>query len=521
MTASRAAAHDRPVIHVGRMLTEGARLHPQRPALVDGLTGASTTYADLDRLAASFAGHLTRHVAPGDRVVLCADSSIPSVAAFFALVHAGAVVVPVPTAASASELAFRAEHAGARLVLVDGHTALLAERTAVPVLRLEELPTAGEPLRLVGAPEGRAIVLYTSGTTGSSKGAVIGHASLVAHTSALVHHTLLLEAADVVLGVLPLAHSYGIRMAVLAPFFAGARTVVVGRAALGGRFDAERTLALAADHGVTWLPGVPTMFSAWGRCGGDPWPALRWALSAGAPLSAAVRERAERRLGAPVREGYGLTEATFTAIDAPGSAVPSVPGSVGRPVWGVEVRVVDPDDRTSAPLAPGLRGEVQVRGQNVMAGYLDDPASTAAAFDAGWLRTGDLGILDDEGRLTLVDRIKDLILRGAVNVVPAQVEAALARLPGVLEVAVVGRPDEHLGEEVVAVVVTGPAFDTDAFAAAAFEALGSAHAPRELCRVDQLPLGPSGKVLRRRLRDRLERGALVAERLRPVRSPAG
>ena len=487
------------------MLSEGARLHPERPALVDGLTGEVTAYGALDARAAAYGTALA--LTPGDRVVLCAESSVAAVAAFFGIVHAGGVVVPVPTAASARELAFRAEHAGAVRVLVDEHTAPLAARTSVPVTDLADLDPAATPLRLVAEPQGRAMILYTSGTTGSSKGAVIRHDSLVAHTSALVHHTLDLHADDVVLGVLPLAHSYGIRMAVLVPFFAGARTVVVARAGLGGRFDAERTLAIAADHGVTWLPGVPTMFSAWGRAAGEPWPALRWALSAGAPLAPAIRERAESRLGAPVREGYGLTEATFTAIDAP-TRDASVPGTVGRPVWGVEVRVVDP---SGAALPAGAEGEVEVRGQNVMAGYLDDPEATAAATHAGWLRTGDLGVLDDTGRLFIVDRLKDLVLRGGVNVVPAEVEAILARAPGVLAVAAVGRPDPHLGEELVAVVVASDGFDPAALHRFAREELGAAKAPRELVVVPELPVGASGKVLRRALRD-----AIAAGELRPV-----
>lgn len=502
--------HPRVVsLHVGRLLTENARRHGDRAALVDGASGAVTSYAALDGRAASMAGAIAKRVAPGDRVLLCAESSVDAVAAFFAIAHAGAVAVPVPTAAPAKELAFRMEHSGARLALVDEHTAPLAEAIA-PVLQLTEL--SGSARRLTEAPEGAAMILYTSGTTGSPKGALIQHDSLVAHTGALVHHTLGLGAEDVVLGVLPLAHSYGIRMAILAPFYAGARTVFVARHATGGRFDPERTLAAAAANGVSWLPGVPTMFSAWGRTAGAPWGELRWALSAGAPLAAPVRERAEARLGAPVREGYGLTEATFTAIDAPASGE-SAPGSVGPPVWGVEVRIVAAGEAVHATALPsGEEGEVQVCGQNVMAGYLDDPDATRAAFDRGWLRTGDLGVLDEAGRLRIVDRIKDLILRGGVNVVPAEVEEAVARFAGIREVAVVGRPDERVGEEIVAVVACD-AIDREALAAHLLEELGHAKRPRELVCVHALPTGASGKVLRRALRDRLVAGELVPERL--------
>jgi len=221
--------------------------------------------------------------------------------------------------------------------------------------------------------------------------------------------------------------------------------------------------------------------------------ALRWVLSAGAPLADALCRRAEARLGCEVRQGYGLTEASFSTIDAP--PAPRTIGSVGRPVAGVEVRIA-------------ADGEVEVRGPHVMAGYLD---GTPAPVDAGgWLRTGDLGRLDDDGRLWIVDRKKDLIIRGGNNVYPAEVEDVLATHPDVAEVAVVGRPDDYFGEEIVAVVVAraGHAPTADELAAFARARLPAVKQPRELAFVDALPLGPSGKVLKRALRQQLADGTL-------------
>ncbi|MEM1417190.1 MAG: AMP-binding protein [Myxococcota bacterium] len=497
-------------LHVGALLRQPALRTPDTTALVDADRGERHSYAALDAAARRAGAALVRAgVRPGDRVALVAANGPAFVAAWFGVLYAGAAVVPVPILSAPPELAFRLTHARCVALVHDAGCADLA----ADALRLVEGPlrtfdasalagTGPALATLVDPPADLAMVLYTSGTTGKAKGAAIGHGSLVAHTAGLVQHVLGLRAVDAVLGVLPLTHSYGIRMAVLAPFYAG------GRVVLAGRFDAAESLRVAADEGVAWLPGVPTMFRRWAEVPGVPWPDLRWCLSAGAPLPAAIRERAEARLGASVRQGYGLTEATFSCIDAPPAE--AAPATSGRPVWGVEVRLAgDP------PL--GASGEVLVRGQNLMLGYLDDPEGTAAVMDEGWLRTGDVGVFDAAGRLRIVDRLKDLILRGGANVYPSEVEDALQHHPGVRALAVVGRPDPDLGEEVVAVVVPrgrpGPGFaaELDAFARAR---LARNKVPRELALVDALPLGPSGKVLKRALREGLARGELTSTPLR-------
>jgi long-chain acyl-CoA synthetase len=227
-------------------------------------------------------------------------------------------------------------------------------------------------------------------------------------------------------------------------------------------------------------------------------------LSAGAPLPDALCRRAEARLGCVVRQGYGLTEASFSTIDAPPS--PRAVGCVGRPVAGVQLRIASD-------------GEIQVRGPHVMLGYVDDEDATTAAFADGWLRTGDVGRLDDDGRLWIVDRAKDLIIRGGNNVYPSEVEAALAAHPAVAEVAVVGRPDDYFGEEVVAIVVTraGAATTAEELAAFAHVRVAATKVPREYVFVASLPLGPSNKVLKRELRRQLVDGTLAP--VRPRRIP--
>jgi long-chain acyl-CoA synthetase len=412
---------------------------------------------------------------------------------------------------TAHEIAFRLQHAGCKTLLADAARSVVAHESkaragsGVDVLLVEDAIANAkrETSPRDVSREDLAMLLYTSGTTGAAKGVCITHGSLDAHTKALVTETLRLSADDRILGTLPLTHSYGIRMTLLVPFCAGASTVFVPR------FSPTRTLDLCTEHRITWLPGVPTMFIAWANEHTRPKPpSLRWCMSAGAPLAEDVRLRAEERLGAPVRQGYGLTEATFTAINAPPDV--AVAGSSGRPVGGVQVRIADD---FGEELPPGVHGEVLIRGQNVMAGYLDDKLATAHVMRGDWLHTGDIGFVDDDGRLTIADRSKDLILRGGASIYPSEVENVLAQHPGVRDVAVVGQPDDYYGEEVVAVIVRGAEVTAVALDQWVREQLSSYKAPRRYAFVAELPQGTSGKTLKRRIRDQLVSGQIRAERL--------
>jgi long-chain acyl-CoA synthetase len=507
-------------VQVGQILRQAARLAPDAIAVVDlGQPGAARrefSFAQLERMAACVAAQLiAAGVQPGDRVALLAENHAELVAVWFGVVYAGAAVVPLHVLSAAPELAERLRHAEARLVVHDAARTELVQHAfqaadpplpGVRALALDAIDFEApqrQAYAVATEPDDTALVLYTSGSTGKPKGAAISHASLLLHTAVLVQHALELTPEARVLCTLPLSHSYGCRLAMLAPFYARACVVVVPR------FDAQRTLDVIRDEAVTWLPAVPTMFAAWGQLtAAAPIPSLRWALCAGAPLGLEVARRAEARLGVEVRQGYGMTEATFAAINAPPDL--RVLGSVGRPVWGVELRVVDEQGRD---LQPGQSGELLVRGHNVMTRYLFDVEATHEIAGDGWLHTGDVGRFDDQGRLSIVDRIKDLIIRGGYNVYPSELESVLGSHPGVQDVAVIGRPDEFYGEEVVAVVVSRAAPpDVAALHAFVAERLSRTKLPREYAFVAALPVGPSGKVHKGTLREWLALGRIDCQR---------
>ncbi len=520
---------------VGALLATAAARWGERVFVVADDGRAWTFAAMYDWARGGALALRARGVAPGDRVALMARNSAEFVAAWFGCALAGATVVPIPTVSAPPEVAHRLAHARCRLAIVDDDFASLARAGGVAVLATGAWPPAAVAIAAAAADRPNAasrheaadtelpdeaadtelpdeaadaelpdeaadaelpdvdaaaagLILYTSGTTGVAKAAAFSHASLAAH-ACNVAATVGLDATDVILGALPLTHSFGCRMVLLLATVTGARIELLSR------FDGPRALARLAAAGVTFWPAVPTMLAAVSAVAGPELRSLRWILSAGAPLPDALCRRAEARLGCAVRQGYGLTEASFSTIDAPPAA--RVVGSVGRPVAGVELRL-------------GSDGEVQVRGPHVMLGYVDDPDATAAALGDGWLRTGDVGRIDDDGRLTIVDRAKDLIIRGGNNVYPSEVEAALAAHTAVAEVAVVGRPDEYYGEEVVAVVVrrAGATVDAEALSVFARERVAATKVPREYAFVAAMPLGPSAKILKRELRRRLSAGEL-------------
>jgi long-chain acyl-CoA synthetase len=520
---------------VGQVLREAALRSPDACAVVD-LGHApeqrrELQYAALHSRACVVAQQLmAAGIGRGDRVALIAENSAEVAAAWFGVVYAGAAVVPLHLLSTAAELAQRFAHARVKVVLHDAARSQLVSQAAARLtgqplhtialheLQLEAADAAGsQRLPLDMNPADTAMVLYTSGTTGKPKGASISHASLLLHTLLLLQHALGLDDKSRVLCVLPLSHSYGCRLAMLAPFYARARVVIMPR------FDATRCLHALRTEKVTWFPGVPTMFTAIGQLaqGTDshdaadspttqPASHLRWALCAGAPLADETVRRAEAALGVELRQGYGMTEATFSTLNAPPDE--RVIGSVGKPAWGVELRIVDAE---GADVPRGQSGQVLVRGPNVMTGYLLDEDATNEALSDGWVHSGDVGMLDEAGRLRIVDRIKDLIIRGGYNVYPSEVENALGAHPDVHEVAVVGRPDAFFGEEVVAILVprAGATLDAQALHRFVSERVSRIKLPREYAIVSQLPLGASGKIHKRTLRDQLLTGQLKPQKL--------
>ena len=488
------------------LVERAAALWPQTVAFTDDSPAAPRLdFAGLARAVATVAGALARRgIAPGDAVLLAAGNDLRFVASWLGIVRTGAVVVPLPIVSAAVEIAQRAELTRARLLLHDeARAAVACEAARLAGAALATLSLAEIDANAAGALESPApvdadapaMILFTSGTTGTPRGAVISHRTLVLHTSLLARTVIGLGPADRILGVLPLSHSYGARMVMLATLVAGASTLLVAR------FDAPATLAQMVADGTTWVPAVPTMFAAWGALPAGPRPPLRWCLSAGSPLADETLRRAAARLGTTIRQAYGMTEATLATLDAPPH--PRTIGTVGRVVPGIEITIVD---ALGNAVAAGEPGEVLIRGHNLMSGYLDDPAATREALRCGWMHSGDIGSLDASGLVRVVDRIKDMIIRGGNNVYPAEVEAVLATHPALREVAVVGRPDPYYGEEIVAFVVPAdPAAPPDPAELATFARarLGRSKVPREWHLVDAFPLGPSRKVLKRELRARL------------------
>jgi len=299
----------------------------------------------------------------------------------------------------------------------------------------------------------------------------------------------------VVLGCLPLFHTFGQTCCMNTAFYVGATVVLLPR------FDGEQALELLVKEQCTVFMGVPTMYIALIEAAksSELRPQLKVALSGGAALPVPVLEKFAEVFGTNVLEGYGLTETSPVATFNQKGFRPE-PGTVGKSIWGVEVEVAKAEVDDSIELLPtGELGEIVVRGHNIFKGYLNKPEATAAAIVDGWFRTGDLGTKDEEGYVRIVDRKKDMVIRGGYNVYPRDVEEVLLRLEGVAQVAVIGVPDDQYGEEVCAVVVKDGEISEEDVIAYGKAHLAAYKYPRKVVFADALPLGPSGKVLKREL----------------------
>ncbi|TDQ43590.1 long-chain-fatty-acid--CoA ligase [Actinorugispora endophytica] len=501
-------------LSLAAVLAEAARRSPEHVAIVTDRE--RITYAGLWQDGLRHAAALqSLGVSPGDRVALLAGNVTDFARCYYGVLAAGATVVTIPPMLSPEEAGYLLSDSGASLVLARGEFAGLARAAAdssgVPVRTLgephrpdalEPVVEASEPLvsYVSRAPDDVAVVFYTSGTTGRPKGALLTHLNLVMNATVNAFDAHPLSGDDVVLGCLPLFHTFGQSVAMNTTFRVGATLV------LQERFDPDDAIDLMRAEGVTVFDGVPTMFVRLAEAAArrDDAPSLRFCVSGGASLPVVVLDRFEKAFSTTLYEGYGLSETSPTAsVNQPLFGTRA--GSVGHPIWGVEVEIARADvDERVALLKTGEHGEIVVRGHNVFAGYLNAPEATAAAVVDGWFRTGDIGFKDAEGFVHIVDRKKDLIIRGGFNVYPREVEEALMRFPGIAQVAVIGLPDAELGEEVCAVVVPAEdgGVDTAALDAWAREHLGKHKYPRRVEVVTDLPLGPSHKVLKRELRAR-------------------
>jgi long-chain acyl-CoA synthetase len=481
-------------------LVATASRHGSRHAL--RLRDQVVSYAELEHRSRRVAGLLrARGVGPGDRVGLM----VPNVPAFaecyYGILRAGAVVVPMNVLLKEREVAYYLSDSGARVLLawheLEEAAAGSAQGGAELVAVTPDLSDAQpEPLDHGDAVVGRAasdtaVILYTSGTTGTPKGAELTHGNLGTNVEVCVSLFDLTE-TDVVFGALPLFHSFGQTCGLNTCVRVGACLTLLPR------FDPAQALALLGRHRVTVFQGVPTMYSALldHPAAGHDTGSLRRCVSGGAALPREVIRGFEQAFGCVILEGYGLSETSPVASFNPAGR--RKPGSIGIPVPGVEMAVVD---RTGMPLPPGDVGEIFIRGHNVMKGYWNRPEATAEAMAGGWFHTGDLATVDEDGYLFIVDRLKDMIIRGGYNVYPREIEEVLYEHPAVAEAAVVGVADVRLGEEVAAVVTLRPGTPAAPEELIAFvrERVAAYKYPRHVCIVDSLPKGPSGKILKREI----------------------
>ena len=490
-------------LSLAMMLAESARKYPNRVAAV--LADERVTYAELWNQALCFAALLRDEygIEPGDTVALLMPNVLDFPRAYYAILALGAVVVPVHALLTAGEIEYVLRDSGARLLI--SHPMLEAgpegaKLAGIPSITMRP-PTldAAAAVRIVQREaHDDAVILYTSGTTGKPKGAVLTHLNMVMNATVCAFDLFEVRPDDVMLCALPLFHSFGQTCVMNTAFRAGATVVLMPR------FDGAAALDLMVRENVTCFAAVPTMYIALLEAAktDSRRPPLRRLNSGGASLPVAVLERVEQTFGVQVEEGYGLSEtspvATFNQ-----RAIGVKPGTVGVPIWGVEVAIAKADVEDRIELLPaGERGEIVIRGHCVFSRYLNNPQATAAAKVDGWFRSGDIGALDEDGFVAILDRKKDLILRGGFNVYPREVEEVLVRHPAVKQVAVIGVAHEVHGEEVCAVIVRAESADeveAEEIIVWARENMAKHKYPRIVKFVESFPLGPSGKVLKREL----------------------
>ena len=515
------------MFNLSALLEHSARAFPDRDAVVLGQHRMS--YAEVEGLACRIANALVAQgIGPGDKIALSCPNLPWFPVAYYGILKTGAAVVPLNVLFKSREVGYHLRDSQAKAYLCfEGTPALpmaqagkqgfddapdcawMALITANPagpspvpdVPSLSELiheqPTTFDTVQR--SPDDTAVILYTSGTTGQPKGAELTHANMLLNArlcdtmyEALPHEKHLIA--------LPLFHSFGQTVQMNTGFYYGATLVLLPR------FEPQAALQAMQDEGVTFFAGVPTMYWALLNAPGAEEAfdlpsianTLHLAVSGGAAMPVAVLEAFRKRFSVEILEGYGLSEtspvATFNRLDRVVK-----PGTVGLPVWGVEVRVVDSEEQN---VPPGERGEIIIRGHCVMKGYFNRPEATAESIKNGWLHTGDVGIFDDDGYLSIVDRVKDMIIRGGFNVYPRELEEVLLTHPKISLAAVVGVPHDAMGEEIKAFVILKPGqtASTEELIAWCRENMASYKCPRIIEIRDELPMTATGKILKRELK---------------------
>ncbi len=491
--------------NLATILTEAAERDGDHTAFK--LDDVELTYSLLEEGSARVAGLLkSKGLEPGDRVGLMMPNVPYFPAIYFGILRAGGVVVPMNVLLKAREVGFYLEDPGAKLVFAWGDFAEAAEAGAekagaeailVKPGEFEQLLADQEPDRDMSDKSGddTAVILYTSGTTGKPKGAELTHSNLYRNSKGVSEKLGEMGPEDVLLGALPLFHSFGQTCTMNSAVSVGATVTMLPR------FDPDKALEIIERDKVTIFQGVPTMYNAMlhsASCDSADCSSLRTCMSGGAAMPAELMRAFEEKFGCIILEGYGLSEtspvASFNHPDRERK-----PGSIGTPIEGVEMQVWD-DDGNEVP--QGEVGEIVIRGHNIMKGYWNrDDANKEAITAEGWFRTGDMAKVDEDGYFFIVDRTKDLIIRGGYNVYPREIEEVLYEHPAVQEAAVVGVPHDELGEEGGAAVVLndGESVEADEIKSYVKEQVAAYKYPRRIWFVDELPKGPTGKILKREI----------------------
>lgn len=511
-------------LNLASIITNTVRLYPDETAAIDG--ASRLTYREFAQLVEAFAAHLqTKGIEPGDKVALLLPNTMSFTLAYYGILHAGGVVVPVSFLSVAREIKYTLEDAEAVALVAFDEYAPQASEAFAAVDSCHSLVLVGDgqgPLTLTDGrlverdavcdlasrnPDDTAVILYTSGTTGQPKGAELSHFNMWSNADLSAWRLLStpermerLGPGHVVLAALPLFHSFGQTCNQNATLMAGGTLTYLRR------FEPGPALEIMARDRVTLFSGVPTMYLALLNTPEREQydlSSLRYCFSGGAAMPIEVFKEFSECFGVPILEGYGLSEtspvATFNVLHRDARV-----GSIGLPVYGCEVRIVDDKDRE---LPADSVGEVVIRGHNVMKGYYRRPEATAEAFRGGWFHSGDMGRQDEDGYLYIVDRKKDMIIRGGFNVYPREVEEVLYTHPAVREAAVVGVPDATHGEEIKAYVslrqeAEHQSVSEDDLKQFCKGQIAATKYPRLFEMLPDLPKGSTGKILRKELRER-------------------
>jgi acyl-CoA synthetase (AMP-forming)/AMP-acid ligase II len=503
-----------PETDISSFVLGEAAARGDREALVDGPSGRTLSYAALaEKVGGLATGLAARGIKKGEVVAIYLPNLPEYALVFHGVCTAGAVNTTVNPLYTARELAFQLRDSGARM-LVTVPPFLDAAREAAEEVGGIELVVVGEaegatPLAdllesRAEAPEVEidpdrdlAVLPYSSGTTGLPKGVMLSHRNLVANVEQ-ANARIRIAASDVVIGSLPFFHIFGMTVVMNMGLRNGATIVTMPR------FDLERFLELIEAHRATHLFIVPPIALALAKhpaVEGRDLSSLRVVNSGAAPLGSELVRQVSERIGAVVMQGYGLTETSPVTHCNPIDPNLVKPGTIGRPLAGTEVRLVDPESGEDVP--GDDQGEIWVRGPQVMRGYLNDPEATAATIDSeGWLHTGDVAVVDDDGYFQIVDRLKELIKYKGFQVPPAELEALLISHPAVTDAAVIGVPDEEAGELPKAFVVAEENARDDELLEYVAERVAPQKRIRLIERVKEIPKSPSGKILRRVLAER-------------------